>query len=492
MKRYFHAIITLCLMALLCITALADGTPSGGTVLRVSAVNKSDETVLVGDYYSFAEGWSAAMTLASDSDALNQMGYIRVTVDLLADWLGEDGKLGSGVGFRSGAIYVPENVNVTLNLNANKINRACTSCVFEGGVMYVDENAEVVINGGQDASDSACGTLTGGNNLGGAGGIHIDDGAEVTLHNVKVDGNGAGAGEGAAIALYDGALFTMYGGSLADNLTGSAFSKDGDQAVSGVLYVDDATARLSDVSITENRSLGFSVINGGAVAVKGCGSVTLDGCTVEGNGCDGDSKFGSLFYTDSAESRIVLLSTEIRNNSRSFEYSSGDDASSIFSGNGRITLHGCGVTGNKSYAVFGMAHCVNALVTLSECVIKDNVAELIYVNGNGTVGNELAFEGCSFDRNGIDPEKVTFDADRRLRISLTDCEIGNSTFGDNRFVNIVSSSDQVGSMVGEGSITTIVSILALAVSLAAITLAVVNKEKKRAAVATPNSSDGEG
>lgn len=467
-------------MAVLTATAFARETPAKDTVLRVSAINTSGETVTVDDYDSFEDGWSAAMELASDSGRLNEQGYTRVVVDIYEDWVAESTVFGDTQSFRWGAIYVPENVSVTLNLNSNSINRGLGSTLFDGAVIFVEEDADLVINGGKDESDTAYGVITGGFNANGAGGINIDDGASVTLNNVKVEGNSVGGKSGGAIALYDGASLVMNGGTLSGNLVNPTYYAYDRATLASVLYVDGATAYLDGVTVSGNGSAGNAYVKGGVIAVLANSSVTLNETTVENNGCDNGSRFGSLFYTDSAASSITMIKSTVKNNSRSFSYLSDSDASVIFAGGGNLFMSGCTVTANKSYAIFGVAHCVNSVASLVDCDVKNNAAELFYVGGTDTAGNRISFDSCNFDANGSDPSRITFDVDGRLKIFLSDCDFGDSTFGDNENVSITNSIS-VGSMVGEGSITTIVSILALAVSLAAITMAVVNKEKKREA-----------
>jgi hypothetical protein len=61
------------------------------------------------------------------------------------------------------------------------------------------------------------GTITGGFSCNGAGGIHINDDARVTLNNVCLIGNTVEDDKGSAIAIYDDAELTMNGGCMSNN-----------------------------------------------------------------------------------------------------------------------------------------------------------------------------------------------------------------------------------------------------------------------------------
>ena len=215
MKKIFAIILTLCLLvSTLCITSFA----AEGAIIRVSGLKEDGETVEIenGDFKDFAEGWEAAVDFAKDHSYMDNNKYERIVVDLLADWnANEKGEFvkSSSDGFKNSTIYVPSETYITINLNQHTINRGLGDRnELDGEVIFVAEEANLIINGG---------TISGGNSDNGAGGIHIDDEATVTLNNVHVKGNTVDGDDGGGIALYDGATLIMNGGSISDNRNNS-------------------------------------------------------------------------------------------------------------------------------------------------------------------------------------------------------------------------------------------------------------------------------
>ena len=274
MKKILAILVTVCLLAsVLCIPTFAAEARAAGTVLRVSIVQNNGSTI-VGEYADFEEGWNYAVE-AADAENMAAEGYSRIVVDICADWTADGGDFGSGDGFSSGAIKFPENVRVTLNLNGHTIDRDLSDWKWNGEVIYVDENANVIINNG---------TITGGWSGGGAGGIHIDDGARVELNNVSIKDNTADDDDGGGIAVYDGATLTMNGGSFVDNeLNGK--ESECTNYYGGAVYVEDSTATFNGVTF-QNNYTEYNTCYGAAIYAADS-NVTISECTFIGNGRKG-------------------------------------------------------------------------------------------------------------------------------------------------------------------------------------------------------------
>ena len=156
MKKIFALILTLCLMAgALCITAFAAEpanelpAPAEGTLLRVTAI-KGDETVLVGDYTNFEDGWHKAIHEGLPKQTKTTK-YERIIVDFYADWTSaDDGKFTDEnvEGFDNDTIEIPDDVKITVNLNGHTIKRVLPESISDGEVIYIDEDADVIINNG--------------------------------------------------------------------------------------------------------------------------------------------------------------------------------------------------------------------------------------------------------------------------------------------------------------------------------------------------------
>jgi hypothetical protein len=233
-------------------------------VISVKALFE-DGTVASTSYYKdFKGGWNAAMDLAVTG------AYDRIVVDLRANWNADAAhQFGLGSGFACGAILFPENTSVTLNLNGYTLNRGYERATYDGEVLYVSKNADVIINGG---------TVTGGYSVDGAGGIHIKDGARVVLNDVNVVNNKVNGSNGAAVAVYNGAVFVMNGGSLSDSFMDKAMYIN---YAYGTLYVYDATATLNNVTISNNytdnkNSEGVAIYaEDSVVTLKNCVNVSF-------------------------------------------------------------------------------------------------------------------------------------------------------------------------------------------------------------------------
>ena len=412
MKKFFAILMMICLMAsALSVTAFAalletfDVAPVG-VVLRVSELKKDGTTTpdTIKEYHSFADGWNAAIEAALTND------HDRIVVDLCADWVATEGEFcDDGKGFSYDAIYVPENVRITLNLNGHTINRAMTTWEYNGEVMYIDENADVIINEG---------TISGGWSCNGAGGIHVEDEAKLTLNNVHIVGNKADDDDGGGIALYDGASLVMNGGSFRDNrLVGAVGLSYG-----GAVYVNDSTAVFTGVEFKNNLS--DSDTRYGVAVYATNGTVTLKDCTFEGNGLESSNSssmdtlsiiYGSsssimaencTFNNNRAYSMISLSDTYLAVNSSTFKNIS--DVGSLIKLQKTSELHVTDTTfsDNKAYAVSGDATRTDFKSSsfFRNCTLKSTNGE------KGTFTNiltELTFYDCTFSDSRANDIRIT-------------------------------------------------------------------------------------
>ena len=496
MKKVFGIIFAVCLIAtMLCVSVFAADAPASDIVLRVSTTKKDGSTVVVNDYTSFEDGWNAAMTLASNPEELNKNEYGRIIVDLYSDWNAVDGEFTddffNGVGFDWDAIYIPENVKVTLNLNGHTINRGLTSYQYNGEVICIDKNADVIINDG---------TISGGWSCNGAGGIHVKDGVNITLNNVNFVGNTVEDDNGAAIVLRN-AILVMNGGSFSNNVVYNTYAHliFAPQAGSGVLYMSNSSAVLNDVTFKENVTI-HSNIFGSLLAVYGHSDLEMNNCVVENNGFRDEEKDyvipGSVL--DVSKSNITIKNTVFRNNGNE-DHSSGRDENgvemislfSIFSSS--VNVENCSFTENDVDYLFYTYH---SDVAMSDCTITDNTAHVLFLYGTYPV----LFKNCTFKNNIYTGEiyhtyfrnymSDTFhfavDSPSRLpSLTLEDCIVENATFNTEKYVTFKNSSENaIGSIFSEGSLTMIVSMTALVASVTAIGITISSNKKKKAVAET--------
>ena len=497
MKKIFAILMTICLLAgALSITAFAADEP----VMTVSGLTK-DGPVKIGDYTSFEAGWNFAMEKAIDNEYLENNDYDRIVVDLLTDWnANAEGEFGDsdGVGFRQSTIYVPDSARVMLNMNGHTINRGLgDNNELDGEVICIEEDSDVIINGGKngdeiaraDDTDAAVqfGTITGGNSDNGAGGIHIQDDARVTLNNVKIVGNVADGDYGAGIAVYDDAKFTMNGGGFINNKNNSyRFDALGIYVYGGGIYIEDSTASFDNVLFEGNQ---FTYDSGSGAALYAYdSSVIMSKCKVIGNGKEKEAD-----GTEAAESIIsikggnmLIKETDFIGNSTLIDRHDGTSNSVIkadysFGTTLQLSIDNCTFTQNNVGHIFNIGG-QNIMVTNSR--FTDNKANVLYCD----TSDEAIFTNCVFNNNNCATKlgNYTFYVNSvKKALTFIDCDMGNSTYSDRNSVQIKNGGTS--SIFGEGSFSMIIAILSLIASGVAIFL-VVYYNKKKAVPAIANNA----
>jgi hypothetical protein len=446
---------------------------TANAVLRVSALKKDGTTVVIDEYKILDDGWNAAMELADDYDEMSAKGYDRIVVDLYADWNAIDSEFTddfvNGSGFNWDAIYFQDGVKMTLNMNGHTINRGLTQGHRNGEVIYIDEDADVIINDG---------TITGGGSGNGAAGIHIMDGAKVTLNNVKVDGNTCFGSDGAGIAVYDGAILVMNGGSISNNLIVAKTTADwGLGCNSGTLYVCNATVKLDDVTLDSNTT-DRSVVEGVAIYATDS-TVTMNNCVVSNNAAPEKNIANSVIAA--YDSKFVITNTEFIGNA-AVDDRFGD--SYLFElDDSTLTLEGGKITGSKANELF---HITDSRADIKSVTITDNASVVIYVDNDG---EKVTMTKCTLSNNTPVDNAADIHVETESTMAMIDCTFGNdTTFADK---SMVAFSDKaVGSIFGEGSLTMIVAILALITSVVCIFL-IVDMKKKLVPATAKNTSENE-
>ena len=440
------------------------------TVLTLSALKTDGTTVTLEEYRGFEEGWNTAMSLSNDDYWMRANEYEAVVVDLHADWVATNGRftqdLFNGTGFSNDTIFIPEFGSVILNMNGYKIDRGISKPQDDGEVIYIMPSAKVTINDG---------TITGGWSTNGGGGIHISGDATVTLNNVHIKGNKVSNDDGSGIAAYDGATLIMNGGSISSNV----LSEDGlfISTPYGALYLQDSSAILTDVEITNNGTyMGAFPPCGVALYIRNS-FVSMKGCTVTKNGCYDESQGyrtvksvicldGSSSVLDVTECKFEDNGTESSPPSYLIQYESG----------GTVKIKDSAFNNN---AAKNLIYTEKGVLEVTNSQFSENKGNIF--TGVSAAGSH--FTDCSFSDN------VTFLTDDRTfylnegcELAFNNCELGNSTFA-HRDRATFDGKAGVGSIFGEGSLTMIVALLALIASAVSIFLTVYYNKKKTAPVA---------
>ena len=417
-------------------------------VMGVSELREDGTTVSVRYYKDFAAGWTFAM------DSAVTGLYDRVAVDLYTDWNTKE----------YGAIIIPEKARVTLNLNGHTINRNRTFEDFDGEVICVEQNANVIINNG---------TVTGGYGYDGAGGIHIKDNARVALNNVNIVGNRASGSNGAGIAVYDGAILVMNGGSLSDN----RMSEGQDIVLGelplfpyGTLYVNDATATLSDVTINHNYTTSERS-EGVAVCAEGS-TVTLNNCVVSNNAKTEDGDY-SISVISAYTSKLIISNTDFTGNGGISETDDPDYSHLFYLEDSSLDLTGGKITGNAADKIF---YFEDSKADINGVTITDNESVALDVDNDSA---KVTLTDCVLGNNSPVKYDVDIIVDTEGTLVLNDCKLGDTTFEDKQYVDFGNGTG-VGSIFSGGSFAVIIAFVALLASAASFTVNAASGRKRGA------------
>ena len=475
MKKFIVVIMTLCMMvSALCVPVFAAPDLFKEVVISVRALKEDATFEVIGEYSELDDGWNAAMDIAESSSEMEDNNYDRIVVDLWVDWTADDGwftdDILQGDGFKWRTIYVPTDARVTLNMNGHTINRGLTCDEADGAVIYIAENADVIINDG---------TVTGGWSDNGAGGIHICEKANVILNNVNVVGNSVTADDGAGIAVYDKATLIMNGGSISNNFLDNYVGLFNIKIHSyGALYVSDATVKLNKVTVSDNNTIDGSA-QGVAIYAEDS-TVTMDECIVSGNA----AALGSHRNADSViaayDSKITITNTDFTNNAASnVEYGS-ENARLFYLEDSRLTMKVGKITGNNADTLFEME---DSVADIHRVTITDNASVVILVNNDS---QKINMTECIIGNNTPNTNISEILVATKGTLVMTDCKLGDSTFKNKEyivFVNGFNGRALSASLFGEGSLTMIISILALVASIASIGISFSLYKKKAVPVA---------
>ena len=202
-------------------------------------------------FAQFSTGWAEAVQTAKnvyDSAEEKDKATTYVKVILVGDWIaGTNVDNGTSFGttpagytqcFTAGRIYVPAGVNIVLDLNGRKIDRALINTdaqrygqvmLIKGNLTLLDSSVEKtgLITGGYNTYDSTStnteGAITGYSSYG--GGLQVDGGTlnmyGGTIASNKAIGdiehNSISVIYGIGVSLRNEAKFNMYGGNISDN-----------------------------------------------------------------------------------------------------------------------------------------------------------------------------------------------------------------------------------------------------------------------------------
>lgn len=485
-KIILTIILTIFMITPLSIKTIFAYSLNDNTVLRLSALKKDGNIETIKEYQNFENGWNDAMNLAINSKEMNEKKYDRIIVDFYANWNAVNGEFTSdffnGAGFNWDAIYFQPNVKMTINLNNYTINRGLTEYQYNGEVMYIDENADIIINDG---------TISGGFSCNGAGGIHINDGANVTLNNVNVIGNSVEDDDGAGIAVYDDANLSMNGGSVSNNNSYSTFPS----VYGGGVYIEDATAFFSGVTFQNNNSIKFGA-HGAAIYVNN-GTLNMENCQIVDNGLYGNyndkNYIGAYSIINiSNGSDVNIKDTKFLRNGfahealvklNTYKYSNIISITASY-----LTMNNCTFTGNEQ--VF-LIESNASILNVSDCDFTNNNSFVFY--GNCANITDSIFKNCQFSygKSMFNLNSTFYFNVSNPNISFVDCVLNDATFNNKKNLIFINNNKNttyhLASMFGENSLPMGIALISLVISILSISISVIlNKKKSVDTLIEPN------
>lgn len=314
-------------------------------------------------YYSFDRAWGEAVKSGG-------------TFKLLASWRPSSKEFETDEDdyedyFRNGALCIPENQIVTIDLNGYCISRnlyhgSGNSPTSNGEVIYLSKDASLTI---KDTSPSGGGRIEDGNSSNGGGGIHAKPGSRIYMYGGSIaycysDSTFIHSGDGGGVYLESGAKMYMYGGKLHNNIAyGRVVGGYG-----GAVYVDkDARFYMYGGEISYNKACYL-------------------GCAVYINDKGYGYFYGGIIKSNSSVYEVTYSSTLGRY--------------------GHMYIDGVEITDNKTAYV--IQNGVHATCYMRSGSVHDNLGigiksvdnSTIYCGGDIKVYNHKYYDGVSRGMNG--------------------------------------------------------------------------------------------
>lgn len=402
-----------------------------------------DGTIVFTEYYAnLPYAWNYAMDLSLSGE------YDRVVIDLYSDWTAnEQGEFAEaiweGSGIYASTLCIPENARVTLNLNGHTISRAidlALAAIRENGmVLLIEKNADVIINDG---------TITGSNSNNSAGGIHIN-GASVILNNVNIYKNQTNGSNGAGIAVLDGSIFTMNGGSFTENRMYNF----------GTLYVNNSTATLDGVTMSNNRSM-TSRSEGAAIYADNA-TVTVSNCVVSSNAIFPQESVSSISIIGGNNSVVIIENTEFTDNASNHAQSGYSTLISFT--NSTLIMEGGSIIGNRPKELFDIE---KSEASINGVTIADNTSQIF--NIKNATDKTVTVSECTFNNNKPSKKDMTdVYVAHAGTLVMIDCDLGDIEFEKPERI-IFSNSSAVGSIFAGDASTGVLSLISIVISLASL------------------------
>ena len=319
-------------------------------------------------------------------------------------------------------------------------------------------------------------TVTGGNAIGGGGGIHVNS-ANFELVNTSVSGN-LSFGNGGGVLSDQG--LTVTDSTISQNFASNRSGGGG----GGGIAVTSGNVTLNNSTISDN--IGTGIGGGGIIAFDG--DVILNSSDVTGNTINGAS--GGGVSTNSGA--VTVNSSTVSENESSLQgggistvsgavllegstisgNTSGSQGGGVSTDSSSITVNGSTISGNDADIAGGGISTLSGAVSLSNSNLNDNSTTYlsnggIVVSGGGGIfaaNGSVSIDQSTVSGNGASGDEFDGGAIRTdsadVTVTFSTIE-GNSTFGQEATggaiatnsgdVNINSSTFSGNRTFGEGS-----------------------------------------
>jgi hypothetical protein len=215
-------------------------------------------------------------------------------------------------------------------------------------------------------------------------------------------------------------------------------------------YVDEESDTDPDAPVEKTNSASSIVCGWG-------GTMVIENTDFIGNGVkDTWGDRGSKYYTvliDIANVEFTMTGGKVTGNNQVFLLDISDST---------VNVNGVDFTGNESLAM---------------CKSDDLLKTSTFTDCKFSAGTPYGDYNYDFRFRGNKPN-----------ITFVDCDFGEATFNNKSAAKIENTSNGVGSLFGEGSLTNILVIISLVISVAAICLAIAS-HKNKAVLATANGAE---
>ena len=298
---------------------------------------------------SFEEVWKETVSLSSKKTDKGEKS--EVVFKLLADWTAENGSFGKGNGFNNGAISVPQDKIITIDLNGFAIDRDLSekqTPTRNGMVIFMGKGSALTVTD-SNPQNVHKGRITDGV-------WYKDNSGSIEIKGGVITG-GYNLTDGGAVYMEENTSLVMNGGTIAGNL-----ANDG-----GAVQIEGGSSKLQ---MSEKTFISYNKATG---EIYGGGGICTDGTTVTiagGNVTHNTAKYGGGIYCYKDD--VSIIGVNIENNTATM------DGGGIYPQEPGVSVSSSTIKGNSAKGDGGAIFVYNTGVSVSDSVIENNSA-----NGKG-------------------------------------------------------------------------------------------------------------